>query len=310
MQYRLFTSALTMPVGIGLILLSIAFTYTAGAALALAGSATGLCFIFGWLSWKLHMRTPANQQAFQLYLQRPSNTHRSFAIWWTILLACVWSLLILTERLSETELSQKPLWHQRIIDDGGFWETLEALTLLLALAIYLWSVLRLYALSKWPSCIMIILFSLLLLCALGEETSWGQHWFGFSTPKVLKTHTSTGTLTLHKLTKTGMSLGQMANIAVHFLLITYGILLPLFAIVFADVRYVLDRIRLPTPHPLFALWPLLTLLLEQPGASAMLWNRSANELPWSLSEIRETILYLVFLGAVIYSSLRWRTTLL
>ncbi|MDP1836372.1 MAG: hypothetical protein Q8K75_10670 [Chlamydiales bacterium] len=156
-------------------------------------------------------------------------------------------------------------------NEDGPWETVEAVMLSLTLICYLW-----YIVSSWnklPKMAIptLILFALLIVAGLGEETKWGIGWS----------------------VKDTYDLHQFDNVVVHALLIVYGVMLPLFAFIFFKVRYALDQVRLPWPHLAFSPWIVLVLVSE----------------PFLGSEAREIMLYMLFLGAVLFSTSRWRKDL-
>jgi hypothetical protein len=158
-----------------------------------------------------------------------------------------------------------------IPNEDGPWETAEAVMLSLTLICYVWYIIKYWDSVPKMAMPTLALFALLISAGLGEETKWGIGWS----------------------VKDTYNLHQFDNVVVHVLLIAYGIMLPLFAFFFYKVRYALDQVRLPWPHLAFCPWIVLVLLFE----------------PFLGSEAREIMLYMLFLGAVLFSTSRWRQDL-
>jgi hypothetical protein len=152
--------------------------------------------------------------------------------------------------------------------EDGLWESLEALVLTTALVLYAWYLHK--HRSKLPNGARILasIFALILLVGLGEETKWGINWS----------------------IKDSYDLHSFDNYIVHFLLVTFGIVMPIALTMFPLARKGLDDMYIASPHLLFSPWILLTLAFGFP------------------SESREMMLYLLFLGSIISSLLRWQYT--
>lgn len=91
-------------------------------------------------------------------------------------------------------------WYDWLALENGFWETLTSVTLAAASVFLTFSVIKYsesYGLkfAKWPP----LLLALLFFIGAGEEISWGQHWFGFETPAVVKSVNAQKELNIHNI---------------------------------------------------------------------------------------------------------------
>lgn len=268
----------------------------------------GATLILGYFYFRYQMSDPSTQQDFIQFQQLKPARDRAlhpFVRNWFWLMGTILILLLITLRISETSIGHTHWWQSGIDGEDGFWENLEVLILVVAAAIYLWYFIHQ---REWPSKLTLVMvcgYLLFLVAASGEESDWGQVWFGFPTPKIMQEHTVEHTTALHELIIDGTDLNTVANIAVHWLLICYGIILPILAFLCADLHYALNRLRLPIPHAAFSIWAVAVLLLEIKSVSTAILGVPPGALPWSPSETRETILYLLLLGAVLYSTKAW-----
>jgi len=168
-----------------------------------------------------------------------------------------------------------------IAKEGGFWETVQALALILSGSILVFGAFR----FRWPLLFIIAAF---FFFAAGEELNWGQRWFSFATPAPLKVWNIDGQCNLHDST---FMIGCTHMVLLLFAFI-FELLLPMIAKYCDSVRYIFKRVPLPpVAFVPFAVFGLLAGLLP-----AGLWG---------VSEMQETLFYLVALGGVIVSTKRW-----
>ncbi len=267
----------------------------------------GLVVSYGY--WRYLMSQPIYLDDFKRYtehLSKRRHASQRLASLYFVFLALIFILLMVTERLTQTSMGEKTWWQEGVIGTNGIWENSCTLLLLITIILY-WR----YAFwirespSRLPS-LAIVLFTLMIVVILGEETDWGQVWFHFATPDSIYSRSVEGTFALHELTIYDIDFNSLANIAVHVILFCYGVLLPILVFLFADVSYAADQLRIPLPHVAFSFWALLTLLLEVNAIGVFFMGKPYDAVPWSVSEIRETILYCLFFGGVLYSTLFWK----
>lgn len=118
------------------------------------------------------------------------------------------------------------------------------------------------------------LFTLVFLFAFGEEISWGQRIFNFATPESIREINVQEEFNVHNLeifhgkSRSGEDkTGLMAWITLHRLFyltfLTYLLIIPLLARMSSRIRFLIDKIKLPTPDILIGILFAFNLLYGQ-----------------------------------------------
>ena len=187
-------------------------------------------------------------------------------------------------------------------------ENLGALAFLVTSCLFLAMVWRERSSESKLRLMQLALLGAFFFVAFGEEASWGQHWFGFSTPEGLKKLNAQEETNLHNLwlidsyagdgeKKKGLAaLVLNSNRLFDLIMIGFFWLLPLAAQERSPLRSWLERWRTPVPAAVFGLL-LLGNWLSTALVAATLVDGMIRHL--AVSEIREfNYAVLCMLGAL------------
>jgi len=164
---------------------------------------------------------------------------------WTIIvfLACAYAIYFLFD--------QDSIRRSGIVSEDGLYENLTAIFFLLASA----SLLKAYFSHKN---IFLALLAFVMFCGAGEELSWGQRIFGFSTPGFIRESNVQGEFTLHNLEIVNghsfdreQKYGVAKLITINFLFkafwLGFTVILPLAYRYWQPVSWLARKIRIPIP---------------------------------------------------------------
>lgn len=171
--------------------------------------------------------------------------------------------------------------------EDGIVENITAAALLLAAALSGWSALK----TRIPWFALLCVF--FIFCG-GEEISWGQRIFSFATPPSLKEVNMQGEINIHNLKwfhgidKTGAR--NLFNLDRLYLLfsIAYGVFIPLAVTSSAQIRFQLNRIRLPIPAWAIGLFFLVSYAISKALTAFM------PALEHQVVEVKECTFALIF----------------
>lgn len=185
-----------------------------------------------------------------------------------------------------------------LIQEAGFWESVQALALLSASGCILWTTFRYgRGLFVAKGAVAVGVAALLLLAAL-EETNWGQHWIKYPTPPILAKWKGDGGMNLHDI-GFGSNVAETANIVLQSMAWLFLVIMPLLARYSKPAQHVINRLGVPTPPLAFTPFAIIGLMIGwMPGFDALTPM-------WSVSELQETLFYLVALGGAVSHNLRW-----
>jgi len=139
--------------------------------------------------------------------------------------------------------------------------------------------------ARWPA----LLLGLALILGAGEELSWGQHWFGFETPKLIKNINPRGELNLHNIDT------ALVNHLMVFFLFFYVGLLPILTRIFVEIRYIVKRLAIPLCPLQFVPFAFTGCALIDYNLIKTVWG---NPL-WNHTEPRETLFGMIMLDLAI-----------
>jgi hypothetical protein len=241
-------------------------------------------------------------QDYKDYLNEPIKSHRLFLMMWSLLLLFTVLGLMGTLYLIPAYGDKHAKWYNDIFFENGLWESIQALSLLLASMILAIGMARWSSLFKPRGSFLIpLLFCLLFFIAAGEEDSWGLLAV---TPR--PAYDPPSPYNLHHQYFFGLNLSQGAHIALQLLFIFYATLLPLLAFFFKPARYMVDRWNIPIPHAAFVPFGLFTAWMIGPWPLDHLFHVTQFPKDWSQSEVLETIFYLIAFGGCILQYLKWK----
>jgi hypothetical protein len=182
--------------------------------------------------------------------------------------------------------------------EDGIFEYLTALFFLLGAAVFGWTF---YQNRK----IFFLLLSIVLLVGCGEEISWGQRIFGFTTPEYLHEHNVQDETSLHNLEilnahdfahteKTGWRKLFTINFLYKLFCMSYGVILPALVGYVGFVKSMVQKIGLPVPPLLLGGVFLLNWVVFRIILSALLPSGKGAQYYYSVGEIAECISAAVF----------------
>jgi hypothetical protein len=194
-----------------------------------------------------------------------------------------------------------PDWIINLAKEDSFFEWLTFLCLFGAAVMYYLSF------RKYKN-FFLLLLALAMFFGAGEEISWGQRIFGFSTPESVKQVNTQGEFTIHNLEvfsgkqfdqhkRTGIE--NLLKISFLFKIFTFifGMLLPLATYHIKTIARFTKKIRLPIPPFSIGIFFLINWLIIVTGTKYLLAaggnNRQYSLLIFSATEIYEFIAALV-----------------
>ena len=268
-------------------------------ALALLGSA----LLIGAGLWSAGRNTlwrKRIEKDYEDYLADPVFTSRKqgkfVRLWWMltffVLLGC-----IQTMRWSFIYHGKGVYWYDLLALENGFWETLTAVSLMFAGGLFFVGVMKFgddfgLKIARWPSLVL----GILLVFGAGEEVSWGQHWVGFATPEFIKSINIQNEVNFHNINS------AFANHLMVVFFFFYVGVLPLFARLFREVRFVLERLNIPICPLILSPFAFVGVIMSDYGAFSDLWGNP----PMKIQEGRETLFGVIMMGVSIRFFLVWK----
>ena len=159
-------------------------------------------------------------------------------------------------------------------DEDGIFEWVSFFSFLFASVLFFKS-------YKKNKNIYLLLLSIVMFFAAGEEISWGQRIIGFATPESIKNNNVQKEFNLHNLevfnahyfngeTKKGISRLLEINFLFKLFCLIYCFVLPLISTLSPKINTLISKIDLPIPPLLFGLifvlnWFTMRLLLDFDG---------------------------------------------
>lgn len=262
------------------------------AVLAFVGIAllTGTALWYNDRDYRWKRRLKNDYAAYSRSLAATSRGTSAFVWTWTGILLVVFLALMQTLHWSVTFHTGGVVWYEWLTIENGLWETLTALCLFAAGALFILAMKQsgnssgLKA-ARWPA----LLLGLALITGAGEELNWGQHWFGFETPGFLKLLNDKGEANLHNIDT------ALINHLMVIFFFLYGGLLPVCARICPQIRYVVDRLDIPLAPLPFVPFALIGSVLSDYVVLQDLWEKQL----WGFSEARETLFGIIMLGMAI-----------
>lgn len=160
---------------------------------------------------------------------------------------------------------------REIAHEDGIFEYLSFFSFIFASFLYFKS-------YKKNKNIYLLLFSLLMFVAAGEEISWGQRIIGFETPEFIEKNNVQKEFNLHNIeifnarhangeSKKGISRLLEVNFLFKLFCITYCFILPLSTTLIPKINTFISNIHLPIPPLIFGLififnWFSMRLLID------------------------------------------------
>lgn len=267
--------------------------------LALVGISVLLCvYVWNWgagHAWR--RRIEVDFAAYAANELPPSRRLRIFVRLWTALTFAVALGLIQTMRWSFRYHDKGILWYDSLALENGLWESLTAVSLAVAGVFLTLSVIKYrdsfgLKLSRWPP----LLLALLFFFGVGEEVNWGQFWFGFETPAVLRSINTQMEFNAHNIDS------HMTNHLMTLFFLGYVGFLPLMVSSVKEIRYVCRRLNIPVCPISFVPFALIGVLMSDHGLFSNLWGNP----PWRISEGRETLLGMTMMGMSMFFYLFWK----
>ena len=237
-------------------------------------------------AWRIALE--ADYRALCAAPQAPASRRRAVAYAGFCLL--ITAGLLATIRWSFSAYGQNILAFEALAQEHGLWESATAAFLLLAGLLLIRSALAVSAdfNPRWMLLAPIAL-GLVFITGTGEEINWMQELFGFATPEFLRERNIQHEASLHNMG------GYWANQLMILFLLGYGVVLPLLARFFTDVRYAAARLRVPLVPLALLPFSAFALLLDEREFFNKFWDQP----PWRLSEARETLFAAVMLCTAI-----------
>ena len=160
--------------------------------------------------------------------------------------------------------------------------------------------------------VWLALLAVLFLFGTGEEISWGQRIFRFSTPEVIAEQNRQGEANIHNLAifhalnedgtrKSGLALWLTGERVFSLFWLGFGVLLPFFHLASLRFRRLIDLTGMPVPSlSLGAFFPIIYLTAE---FLVPYITGARSELGYALMETKES-LYSVIFALVAFDLLR------
>lgn len=156
-----------------------------------------------------------------------------------------------------------------------------------------------------------LLLSIVMLIGSGEEVSWGQRMFGYSTPDFMREINVQREFTLHNIeffngkgSEHNIKIGFKRLISINFLYklfwLLYCVLLPVASILFSSVFEFLRRIKLPVPPLTIGIFFLINWLIFRITLSFILPSGESMQYYDTIAEIRECSSALLFMTTSFY----------
>ena len=239
-------------------------------------------------------RLGSDFRAFLREKKRVVNT--SYLVGANVLLLLLLTGILVTVAMSLHGGASWEAWQSLLLSEQGVFENLTALLLALAGGCHVWMAVKFRNQVAWFGWLPCAGLGLLYFFGAGEEFSWGQHLLGFATPHEIRTLNVQGEFNLHNIG------GYWANQAMLLYLTGYVMVLPLLCGWFSDLRYLVDRLRIPIAARVFVPWGLAAVLMDERDIFQSIWHFPSLR----LSEMRETLFAGVILAISVQHYLQWR----
>ncbi len=158
-----------------------------------------------------------------------------------------------------------------VIEDGPI-ENLTVLVLLLALLLTLYRLFSLWSKKKIIWRIMTIGLSLFLLFGFGEEISWGQRIFGWSSDGFFQENNTQGEINIHNLELWGIRLNFLISQVFTVLLSIYVLGGSYFYRKKENFRKFIDNAGIPIPSGFQIIWVIFPLALMLAISHSQKWE--------------------------------------
>lgn len=186
-----------------------------------------------------------------------------------------------------------------LVVEGGFWELFEAFSLIYSALLLAWGTSRyLWKKDTRKSALLSYIFALLLFMGGGEELNWGQHYYGFKTPSNIALLNKDHQFNLHDMTVFSQKMSHPTNTLLIFFNIIYFIALPTLAYFFPRRFKYLNDISFPLASRIFIPFALLVLYMP-----SLPFHPSSL---WSVSEMEESLVSAMLMGAISLNVRRWK----
>jgi hypothetical protein len=225
-------------------------------------------------------------QSHDTYVRHPLR----FVRFWTWFSFLITAALILTVYLSFIFHRQGVTAYDLLTMESGFWEALTAVSLAVSGVLLAYAAIRFRGGEfRRLTVLPVLSLGLMLIIGAGEEVSWGQHWIGFETPPDLKSINAQEEFNFHNINS------HLFNHLMVAFFLAYGVLLPCLSALSIELRYIIDRLRIPVWPPSFVPFAMIGVSMNDHPIFQSLWLNP----PWSLSEARETLFGILILGVSI-----------
>jgi hypothetical protein len=158
--------------------------------------------------------------------------------------------------------------------------------------------------------IFFLLLSILLLLGSGEELSWGQHIFNYSTPEMIKSDNVQGEFNIHNLEvlntdnfdgtkKSGWTRLLEINFLFKIFCLIYGIIFPVLMIHWNGFKRLVSKLKLPIPKVSIGIFFMLNWIVYRCLLSVLPIGKPI-EYYQATTEIYEFVAALIFFFISIY----------
>lgn len=159
--------------------------------------------------------------------------------------------------------------------------------------------------------IFFLLLAILFFVGAGEEISWGQRIFSFSTPESLDIINVQHEFNIHNIDifngydinnnrKTGISNYLTINSIFKLFSLCFGVLLPIIVMTNKRIRHLVKRIRLPVPPLLIGSFFLIDWIVTR-FIKAKFWQHDDPQVYYYvLAETSESVYAFIFFVLGIY----------
>lgn len=154
------------------------------------------------------------------------------------------------------------------VNEDHLIEWLTVLALLGSSALCFFRIYKLKATKSWPYLLITFIFGCMFLFGVGEEISWGQRIFKFTSSDFFQTYNTQREVNLHNLIVRGIKINILIfSQFLSIMVVIYFIVLPILYRKYATLKIWIDRFAIPLPtwfH--LGCYLLLFLLSEATGS--------------------------------------------
>jgi len=188
-------------------------------------------------------------------------------------------------------------------EEDGIVESIGALSFLLASIIFMLTYIKIGKNTtsgfRKPEALWVLGLAMLFFIACGEEISWGQRIFNFSTPEAIREINAQHEFNLHNLEpfhgehKTGLAAMVSSHRLFYLVLIVYIVIIPLIMLFNSGLSRLINKMKVPIA-PIWIGY-ILFLVAFLVKVTQFLFARNNDQLYHALVEMMETNIAFVIL---------------